>query len=61
MLAYLGVHKSFVSYVYMYETAYIMSQLHRLHLEKLFIQQQHDLNPRHLFYNYSVSTSDDIY
>ena len=47
MLEYFEIHSSFVSDVYMEDIPGIICQLHHLHLEKYFIQQQHYLYLRH--------------
>ena len=44
MLAYLDINNSFVYNVYMDDIVNIICQIHHLHLETYFIQQQHDFN-----------------
>ena len=48
MLSSLKIHNKFVYGVYTEDKADIICQIHHLHLEQYFIQQQHDLNFQYL-------------
>ena len=49
MLAPLDIKNSFVSDLYMEVIADMISQLQHLNLDQKFIQQQHDINCKHLY------------
>ena len=56
MLTSLVTHNSFGYKLYTKEIANTKCQLHHLHLERHFNQQNHDQNIRHLCKNYCFYT-----